>query len=871
VKRATVRGGPYTQVASPTANSDIDTSLTNGTPYYYVVSALNANGESANSSEASATPTGPTPPAVPTGLAATAANQQISLTWNASSGATSYHVKRATVSGGPYTQVAAPTANSDTDTGLINGTAYYYVVSALNANGESANSSEVSATPTGLSASVHVTVDVLSNRHPISPYVYGGAFPKDGPTITDSGLTAVRWGGNASTRYNWINFDTNAANDFYFVNRPMGNPPLFSDSIQFVNNVKAAGGLPLITVGMLPWVAKDATSYSFSVAKYGAQCKVNPFNSDDGNGVKSDCATNITGNDVHDAHVPLLDGPPQSGDPAGSVYRNQWVTALGAAFGANVPHFYNMDNEIDIWGGTHRDVHPNPATYNELRDTYLSEARALKTWDPVAIRLGPVSCCWFFYWRSATGSSDTASHGGADFLPWWLNEVAWSDAVAGTRSLDVFDIHAYPDGPDTSSFTQAQKQALAVRIYRDWWDPSYTSEAVYIVGGGFSIEPVDSKPFRIPRMRALLNAIYPGTQFSITEWSAEFAGAPDFSTALGDADAYGILGRERVYLASRWVAPDPANPNYQTLKLYRNYDGQHHTFAPISVSATNDGDPNLFSSYAAVDAAGTTLTIMVVNKDPQNSVTAQITPNGFTPTAFTTYTLAQASPTSIATSSSQTWSSNLTFAPYTATLLVITGSMAKTPVTEWDPNPDTIMLPAGGTVTLEPKITSGSGSVTLGTPQSDSGVTLAVTQSNLTTGQMGSVTVTAGSTPGFYHYTIPGTDNLGVTQNQSGWIVVGKPAAALTKTGDNQTGAVSSPLNLSVTLNPGQSGGVSTGATIFFSTDSGTLSSRIVTTDSSGKASVVLTLPGVAGTVHVTAEGPFALGHPVVTFAETAQ
>jgi hypothetical protein len=47
-----------------------------------------------------------------------------------------------------------------------------------------------------------------------------------------------------------------------------------------------------------------------------------------------------------------------------------------------------MDNEIDIWGSTHRDVHPNPSAYNEMRDTYVAEAGALKGWDPNAIRLG---------------------------------------------------------------------------------------------------------------------------------------------------------------------------------------------------------------------------------------------------------------------------------------------------------------------------------------------------------------------------------------------------------------------------------------------------------------------------------------------------
>ena len=71
----------------------------------------------------------------------------MALSWTASSGATSYNVKRATVSGGPYTTIASPTTTSHTNTGLVNGTTYYYVVSAVNAAGESANSAQVSATP----------------------------------------------------------------------------------------------------------------------------------------------------------------------------------------------------------------------------------------------------------------------------------------------------------------------------------------------------------------------------------------------------------------------------------------------------------------------------------------------------------------------------------------------------------------------------------------------------------------------------------------------------------------------------------------------------------------------------------------------------
>jgi hypothetical protein len=272
-----------------------------------------------------------------------------------------------------------------------------------------------------------------------------------------------------------------------------------------------------------------------------------------------------------------------------------------------------------------------------------------------------------------------------------------------------------------------------------------------------------------------------------------------------------------------------------------------------------------------MDAAGKTLTVMVLNKAPGATLAAQFAINGFTPSQVTSYTLGPKNPTQIVASSTQAWSSSVTLAPYTATLLVIKGSTTL-PGAEWDLNPDTVMVAANGTVTLSPKIVSGTGSVTLGSPQSDAGITLAVTQGTISSSQTGAITVTAGKKAGFFHYSVPSTDNSGVAQLQEGWIVVGNPPATLSQQGNGQSGAPGTNLNLSVTLAPGKSGGTSgTGADIFFTADAGTLSSRMVTTDSSGNAAVVLTLPENAGTVHVTAEGPFGLGHPVVKFTETVQ
>jgi len=86
-------------------------------------------------------------PPAPTGLTATAGDSHVSLTWTALGGATSYNVKRGTTSGGPYPNVFSVTANQYTDIGLVNGTTYYYVVSAVNSAGEGPNSSEVNAIP----------------------------------------------------------------------------------------------------------------------------------------------------------------------------------------------------------------------------------------------------------------------------------------------------------------------------------------------------------------------------------------------------------------------------------------------------------------------------------------------------------------------------------------------------------------------------------------------------------------------------------------------------------------------------------------------------------------------------------------------------
>jgi fibronectin type 3 domain-containing protein len=118
-----------------------------------VVTAVNSGGESPNSSEVSATPTGPPPPTAPTNLTAATGKGKgrIDLKWtqSSSSGVTQNRIYRSTTSGGPYSLRATITGSAGTsfnDTGLLSKVSYFYVVTAVDSRGkESAYSSQASA------------------------------------------------------------------------------------------------------------------------------------------------------------------------------------------------------------------------------------------------------------------------------------------------------------------------------------------------------------------------------------------------------------------------------------------------------------------------------------------------------------------------------------------------------------------------------------------------------------------------------------------------------------------------------------------------------------------------------------------------------
>ena len=206
VKRSNTSGGPYTAIQAGITG----TSFTDATPVpdvnnYYVVTALSGTMESGTSNEVFAS----VPPAIPSKPTAISNSGSVALTWTPANGAASYNVKRGTVSGGPYTTIATVTTTNYTDSAVVNGNPYYYVLSSIGSKSESGNSAEAFAVPGSTSltwrydastTNLSDAINWVENTTPKNPAVL--TFQSSADTVVTNninGLVASR-----------IQFDSNA-------------------------------------------------------------------------------------------------------------------------------------------------------------------------------------------------------------------------------------------------------------------------------------------------------------------------------------------------------------------------------------------------------------------------------------------------------------------------------------------------------------------------------------------------------------------------------------------------------------------------------------------------------------------------------------
>jgi autotransporter-associated beta strand protein len=252
--------------------------FTNNTPYFQSVNMFQVDTVTGKIRPA-------TPADAPTNLTATVGNAQVTLSWSASDGTTAYNVKRSTISGGSYTNIASPTTNNYTDTGVSYGTTYYYVVSSTNVFGESTNSAQVSAVesigPLITTASVspnpvspgqmlNISATVTANTNPVATVtvdvsVIGGltnqVLVSDGDGNYTNSVTVV-----ATPMVGVQTLTVNASDD-------LGNfaaPYPFSLTIQSVNETWDGGGGDNNWSDATNWVGNVAPGNGYSLTFAGS-------------------------------------------------------------------------------------------------------------------------------------------------------------------------------------------------------------------------------------------------------------------------------------------------------------------------------------------------------------------------------------------------------------------------------------------------------------------------------------------------------------------------------------------------------------------------------------------------------------------------
>ncbi|HEX2091135.1 MAG TPA: glycoside hydrolase family 44 protein, partial [Longimicrobiaceae bacterium] len=451
-------------------------------------------------------------------------------------------------------------------------------------------------------ADVRFTLD-SSIQTPISRFIYGvNSYEGWDGIDLPANLTLGRQGGNRASAYNWENNASNAGSDWNYQNDAwMGGGDVPGEAIRSrVAGTLAKGAGIIVTVPMMGYVAADkkgpvgtseatlatrlATRFRESRARKGSAFSLRP--------------------DVSDRYV----------------YQDEFVwwlnqTFPGAAGDPVRPIFYSLDNEPDLWHGTHEEVRsavggkPNLLTYGELVGKTVEHAAAIKDVVPGAQVFGPGVATWSGATTLGRWPTPDPVAGKVDFLDYYLTRMREAERTHGRRLLDVLDLHWYAEGtaegrkvsddhaPQTPAMVQARVQST-----RSLWDPSYTEKSwVVDVTGG---------PIRLlPRLREKIAAHYPGTKIAISEYY--FGRAGDISGGIAQADALGIFGREGVFAATLWPCASlkayggDGNRAYAyafgAFRMFRDYDGRGGSFGDTGISAATSNTAGT-SVYASVDA-----------------------------------------------------------------------------------------------------------------------------------------------------------------------------------------------------------------------------------------------------------------------------
>jgi len=458
---------------------------------------------------------------------------------------------------------------------------------------------------TAFAQNVTISINATQNKRLISPYIYGRneSFDKPVQFYKDAGLRFARMnGGNNATGYNWrkkITVHPDWYNNVYGADWD-------ASAQNVVTNYPGMQGM--FAFQLLGRVASNTNNnfndWAYNQSQYWS-------------GVGQNLAGGGTP-DPNGGSKALVDGDinlftqPWPADSSVGILNHFFGTG-GLGLNRNQFVYWNMDNEVDIWSGTHDYAMPTQISASAFMDRYIELAKKAKALYPGIKLCAPVTTSEWQWYKWANESIYINGR----YYPWleyFIKRLADEYKASGIKLVDVIDLHNYP--------WYNNSDAAALQGHRIYYDTTYDypgSNGIKTSTGGWDASL--SKQYIFKRINDWLNEEF-GTNHGIT------TGVSEWGPMSGDnanvisviyASHLGTFANNGVELFSPWIW---GTGMWETLHLFSRNAKKY------SVLSTSSNE-NTVSAYSSINENADSLTVMLVNRDMTASHTVTINLSNF--------------------------------------------------------------------------------------------------------------------------------------------------------------------------------------------------------------------------------------------------
>lgn len=443
----------------------------------------------------------------------------------------------------------------------------------------------------GSAQEITVTIQAATNKRAVSPGLFGrnNTFDKPATFYQDAGLKFARMnGGNNATKYNWkkkITSHPDWYNNVYSIDWD-------ATSLKITNEHP---DMKVMWAFQLLGRVASSTQYNFNDWSFnGSQWWQGVHQNLAGGGAAN--IDNPTGDAKIEGKAELYTQEWPSDSTVAIL--NHWFGANGLGLDKDQFAYWSMDNEPDIWNGTHDDVmHGDIIPASEFMDRFIEVAVKARAIYPGIKICGPVTTSeWqWFKWGDESIVIDGVYY---SWLEYFIKRCAEAEQETGIRVLDVVDLHHYPYAP---------KDADALQNHRIFYDKEYKypgANGIKTIKGGWDNSL--SQEYIFLRISEWLDKYY-GVNHGITLGLSEWSPGPNepnlasviYGTHLGTFANHGV----EFFTPWNWFTG-----MWETLHLYSNYAQAY------SVSSVSSNE-QLVSAYTTVSEASDSMTIILVNRD----------------------------------------------------------------------------------------------------------------------------------------------------------------------------------------------------------------------------------------------------------------